>query len=80
MKASVEDMNLILIDENMLREALGWVSGCERCAGYAAISFDYLLDAITGADPQYTEYLLCRPAQCPGCSAEITEKTQIAVC
>jgi hypothetical protein len=80
MRVSIEETNIVLVDEFTLREALHWVSGCGACSGYAAISFDYILDALTGWDPSTTEYVLCRPGKCPECSAAITEKTAVAVC
>jgi len=79
MRASIEETNIVLIDEPTLRDALKWVSGCQACASYAAISFDYILDAMTGYDPSKTQYILCRPARCPECSGEITEKTPVTV-
>jgi len=80
MRVSVEEINVVLIDESVLREALHWVSGCWACSEYATISFDYILDAITGCEPSVTEYVLCRPAKCPHCAGEITEKTAVTVC
>jgi len=76
---AVEDMSIFLIDEVALFEALEWVSGCERCRPHAVISFNYVLDATTGADPETTEYIMCQPATCPACSGTITEKTRITV-
>lgn len=75
----VEETNIILVDEFVLREALDWVSGCENCEPDAVHNFDYILDATTGADPTMTEYILCRPAMCPQCCGPITEKTRIRI-
>jgi len=80
MRVSIEETNIVLVDEPTLREAIQWVSGCQACSEYAGISFDYILDALTGCDPRFTEYVLCRPANCPECSSVITEKTQVTIC
>ena len=69
--------NIVLVDEETLIEAQHCVSGCEHCAENASIAFDYLLDAITGCDPTVTDYVMCRPARCPGCSHSLTEKTRV---
>jgi hypothetical protein len=78
-QTSIEDMNIVLIEEAVLLEALSWASGCENCAENAFTTFDYLLDAVTGFDPTITEYVMWRPALCPRCSGEVTEKTQVAI-
>jgi hypothetical protein len=33
--------------------------------------FDYILDSITGCDPESTDYVLLEPARCPACGAEL---------
>ena len=76
---NVEEIDMVLIDERMLREAQQWITGCEHCTDDAPITFDYLLDALTGCSPAVTEYVMCRPAKCPVCSAPITEKTMVVV-
>lgn len=76
---SIEETNIFLVDDFVLREALEWIAGCENCTAHAVISFDYVLDAITGSDPTQTEYILCRPPMCPECSEHITEKTLVRV-
>lgn len=72
-----EEVNVVLIGEAVLRRAEGYVEACEECAPNASVTFDYLLDAMTGCDPVTTEYLMLRPACCPCCGKAITEKTQI---
>jgi len=76
---SVEDVHIFLVDGPVLSEGLSWVSGCEHCSEYALIRFDYILDALTGADPT-TEYIMCRPPRCPRCRLRITEKTRVVLC
>jgi hypothetical protein len=75
----IEDINIVLIDENNLIKAQNCIAACEYCAENASITFDYLLDALTGSDPTVTDYLLCRPAQCPSCFCNLSEKSQIVV-
>jgi hypothetical protein len=77
---TIEDLRILPLDESIVLEALQWVSGCERCSEHALIEFDYILDAVTGADPATTEYVMCRPMKCPYCWMQITEKTKITVC
>ena len=73
----IEEINVVLVDERQLQEAQACIIGCESCSDGAEISFDYLLDAVSGCDPATTEYLICRPVQCPRCFHEVTEKTLV---
>jgi hypothetical protein len=75
----IEEINIFLVDAPILFEALEWVTGCEQCSPNAVISFDYIMDATTGADPTITEYIMYQPVKCPSCSAKITEKTCVTV-
>jgi hypothetical protein len=75
----VEEIDIIFIDEEVVIQLEQWLRACERCAGNAPFAADYLLDALTGCEPAITEYLMLRPARCPCCSCEITEKTRVAV-
>ncbi len=70
-------MEIVLIDEISLVRAQRLISACEICAEEAQITFDYLLDAVTGCNPSETEYLMCRRAKCPCCFNEVTEKTLV---
>jgi len=70
--------DVVFVDEPQLKEAAQFISGCEHCApDTAEITFDYLLDEITGCDPTVTEYVICHSARCPRCHREIVEKTLI---
>lgn len=70
--------DVVFVDEPQLLEAAQFISGCEHCApDTAEITFDYLLDDVTGCDPTVTEYLICHSARCPRCDSEIVEKTFI---
>ncbi len=40
-------------------------------ADKADIPFDYILDCITGCDPELTDYILEQSARCPRCSGEV---------
>ena len=68
-KTRIEEIDIALVDETLLAQAEEWLSACERCADNAVVALDYVLDALTGADPSRTEYVMCRPAQCPFCLA-----------
>jgi hypothetical protein len=74
---TLEGADVVLIDEPVLREAQGFVAGCGQCVPSAEMTFDYILDEVTGCDPTSTEYVLCHPAKCPRCKHEITEKTLV---
>ncbi len=77
LEPSIEDTNVVLIDEPVLSEAQKFVAGCGQCFPGAEMTFDYILDEVTGCDPTATEYVLCHPAKCPRCAQEITEKTLV---
>jgi len=72
-----EETNVVLVDDATLAEAQNFITGCEQCVPYAEMTFDYILDEVTKRDPAETEYVLCRPAKCPRCNHEVTEKTFI---
>jgi len=73
----LELSHIVLVDECTVAKTEALISGCERCNEAAEISFDYLLDAVSGCDPSNTEYLMCRPARCPSCHGAVCEKTLI---
>jgi hypothetical protein len=72
-----EQLRVMLVDEEELACAEGLLAGCEGCTEGAHLPLDYLLDALTSADPLTTEYLLPRPLRCPRCRSEVTEKTAV---
>ncbi len=76
---SLEDTEVILVDETVLAEAVCWITGCQRCTKGADMTFDYVLDAMMDSDDPTTEYVMCRPVHCPRCHREVTEKTFIVV-
>lgn len=71
------ETEVVLVEESSLVEAQRLIAECESCGEDAQITFDYLLDAVTGCDPTKTEYLMCRPAKCPRCFREVNEKTLV---
>jgi hypothetical protein len=73
----LEQQNVVLIDAAIVEEAQRMLSACEFCSDMAELTFDYILDELTGCDPRVTEYILERPARCLQCGAPITEKTLV---
>src|SRR5215813_8585100 len=61
----------IRVEPEMLRLAEQQIDGCEACSEDAEIPFDYVLDNVTGCDPEFTDYVLSEPARCPRCNAPI---------
>lgn len=72
-----EEMHVVLVDDSLVSQGEELITGCEKCSEMAELTFEYLLDALTGCNPAVTEYLLCRPAMCPHCRAAVTEKTLV---
>jgi hypothetical protein len=70
-------LRVVVVSEHDLAEAQAFVVGCECCRPDAVLSFDYLLDAVTGCDPLATEYFMSRCACCPRCFGKIAEKTLV---
>jgi hypothetical protein len=62
----------VLVDSETVRKAEQEIISCEACSpDDAEIPFDYVLDSITGCDPEITDYVLARPAECPRCSGKV---------
>jgi hypothetical protein len=57
-----EQQNVVLIDAATLRKAQRMIAGGEACSEDAEISFDNILDRLTGSDPSVTDYVLEVPA------------------
>jgi hypothetical protein len=76
-----EDTKVVLVDVATLRQAQWLIVGCEACAtgSDADVPFNWVLDRVTGSDPEMTDYLLSQPATCPKCKADIREKTFVEV-
>ena len=59
----------VRVDVRTLRLAEQHVESCEACTPNSAeIPFDFVLDQITGCDPEVTDYVLPEPAYCPRCA------------
>ena len=62
----------VLVDAQTARSAQQQIASCESCTPDAADTpLDYLLDSITGCDPESTDYVLADTAHCPACDAEL---------
>lgn len=72
-----EQLHIVLVDEMDLIATEGCITGCEFCVEGPHLPLDYLMDAVTGSNPVVTEYLFPRPARCPCCGAELTEKMSV---
>jgi hypothetical protein len=73
-----EELVIVLVEREKLRNAEGFIKSCEQCNPEAAEwPFDVLLDRITGSDPKVTDYILETPARCPNCHRQIFENTFI---
>src|SRR5438132_12120604 len=62
----------VRVELTTLRLAERHIDACEGCGpDQAEIPFDYVLDHLTGCDPESTDYVLPEPAHCPRCSAPL---------
>jgi hypothetical protein len=62
----------VRVDLRTLRLAEELIDGCESCVPDSAqVPFDYVLDVVTGSDPEVTDYILPQPAKCPRCERAI---------
>jgi hypothetical protein len=72
-----EQTEIVLVEAATLEQAQERIVRCEHCTDDAEITFDYVLDAITGCDPTVTQYVLYTPAKCPHCLHDVNEKTLV---
>ena len=73
-----DDLNIVLVDTGILRQARKLIGGCERCSPQAEIPFESILDRITGYDPSVTQYILVDgSANCPRCLRQLRETTLV---
>src|SRR5262249_38370911 len=79
LESPTDETDVVFVDQDTLLEAQGLISSCEHCSSRTEISFDQVLDAITGCDPTITEYVVCYPAKCPRCHHHVMEKTLICI-
>jgi hypothetical protein len=73
-----ELQNVVPIDAVTVQEALRLIVGCEACSEAAEISFDNILDRVTGSDPSVTDYVLEVPARCLQCGERINEMVDLS--
>jgi hypothetical protein len=60
-----------------IREAESKITGCEQCRSEdAEIPFDWILADVLGKAGLF-EFILAETARCPGCGAELSEKTLV---
>ena len=78
-RISAFEVNIAFINDPLIVGAESYLLGCHKCDQRSSLPFDYILDALTGCDPRFTEYLMYRLAQCPRCHGAINEKTLVAV-
>jgi hypothetical protein len=72
-----EDQVILFIKREEIAQAERIIESCESCDTEAEVSFDSILDHVTGSDPAKTEYLLELPAKCPRCHENVVEKTRV---
>lgn len=73
-----ENLNIVLVDELTLRNALKLVGGCCRCSLLSEIPFSCILDKVTGFDPAFTTYIVAEgSAKCPRCARNVRENTLV---
>jgi hypothetical protein len=69
---SWKDTIPVPIDKETAQKAEGQIDSCEACnPDVAEVPFDYVLDSITGCDPEVSDYVLSEPAHCPRCGGEV---------
>jgi hypothetical protein len=62
----------VRIEARTLRQAEREIDSCEACKPDSAeIPFDFILDGLTGCDPEITDYVLAEPAHCPSCGGPV---------
>ena len=73
-----EETVIVFVERETVRDAERFIKSCEHCnPDDAEWPFNVVLDRVTESDPKVTDYILERPARCPGCLCEILEKTLI---
>jgi hypothetical protein len=62
----------VLLDAEAVRVAEEQIAACEFCApAESEVPFDYILDCVTGYDPEITDYILSEAARCPSCGTNL---------
>jgi hypothetical protein len=70
---------LITVSAGTLAEIRRAIHGCETCSANAQVSFEHLLDRLTGRFNLEREYVLTEDLSCPSCLSPIENGTLIEV-
>src|SRR5262245_15991039 len=74
---SCPSITLITVDADTIHQAERLIESCQHChPDDAEIPFDWVLADVAGKRGPY-EFVLSRPARCPNCKHEVTEKTLV---
>jgi hypothetical protein len=74
------ETNVVLVDVLMIEKAESSIASCEACRpDTAELSFDSVIDDLTGHDPEFTEYIMAEAARCPRCGRAVVENTLVAL-
>lgn len=73
--------NVVLVGSETLRQAVRSVVACEFCrAGAARVSFDHILEHVTGRSRAMAHYVMVEcAAECPSCRRGLAETTLVEV-
>jgi hypothetical protein len=75
---SPEEQVVVFVRRSTIYKAERLIEGCQYCnPERAEVPFDHILERITGSGSSVADYLLERPAKCPFCQEQITEKTLV---
>jgi len=72
-------VNVIATSNDSLFKAQNQVVGCEECDPGANRPFSAVLDKVTHRQDSVTDYILCEPAKCGRCGADILETTLVVL-
>jgi|SwirhisoilCB3_FD_contig_61_1649220_length_376_multi_2_in_0_out_0_1 hypothetical protein len=70
---------LITVSEGTMAEVRRAIHACETCSTNAQVSFEHLLDRLTGRFNREREYVLNEDLSCPSCFSPIENGTLIEV-
>ena len=72
--------NVVLVDVLMIEKAENSIASCQECTpDVANLSFDSVIDDLTGHDPEFTDYLMAEAAHCPRCRRPVVENTLVSL-
>jgi hypothetical protein len=73
----LEATQILSVSSTTQQKAEAMILGCEKCTKGVDVSFEDLIDRVTGLDPAVTQYILGEPSRCPRCLGNITETTLV---